>query len=120
MNLIASAHIVILYVCTCGITFSIFSIVASHSISEINLPPEHLTYYFNEFPEEAEKCLKDDNCLYKHHAQREGCWGYEYNCNSSKAYHVRPRCPGDHRGWVLTKEAQYDTFFTQADFGMYP
>lgn len=109
---------------TCRLFFNIFlffqlSFVTSFNINDINLPPDHLHYYFNEFPAVAETCLNDEKCEYKQYIGRKGCWGYEQGCNMSTSYHVRPRCPGDHRGWVKTKEAQYDTFYTQADFGTY-
>ncbi|XP_060801982.1 EGF domain-specific O-linked N-acetylglucosamine transferase [Amyelois transitella] len=82
-----------------------------------NLPPEHVSYYFNTFPSEAQSCIEDPECSFKASANLKTCWGYERRCNKSQSYHVRPRCPGDHRGWVKTKESQYSTFYTQADFG---
>lgn len=91
----------------------------SFDISNINLPPEHFPYFFNRFPSFAKSCSEDTRCRFKGFIGKEACWGYESNCNISRAYHVRPHCPGDHRGWVQTKEAQYDTFHTQADFGMF-
>lgn len=44
------------------------------------------------------------------------CWGYETNCEQNNSYAV-PSCPGDHKGWVRTKQDQINTFFTQGDFG---
>lgn len=44
------------------------------------------------------------------------CWGYEPHCTKEKAYSY-PECPGHHKGWVKSKEAQYETFYKQADFG---
>ncbi|KAJ0181813.1 hypothetical protein K1T71_002535 [Dendrolimus kikuchii] len=78
---------------------------------------EHVTYVFNAFPNIAKSCEKNEDCPYKHLVNIKSCWGYEPYCNKSESYHVKPDCPGDHRGWVKTKEAQYNTFFTQADFG---
>lgn len=44
------------------------------------------------------------------------CWGYEEDCEPENAFSI-PHCPGDHKGWVATKEAQIDTFYAQGDFG---
>ena len=49
-------------------------------------------------------------------ANKSACWGYEKNCEKNNSYSV-PSCPGDHKGWVRTKEDQINTFFTQGDFG---
>lgn len=89
----------------------------SIDLSDLNVPPEHVPYVFNAYRNLAKSCIENPKCPHKALADVKVCWGYELNCNKSKSYHVRPRCPGDHRGWVKTKEAQYDTFFTQADFG---
>lgn len=86
----------------------------SVSIEDLNIPPEHISYVLNLFPY-LEKSSKSS--LYKPLMHTKGCWGYESTCNKNNSYHVRPICPGDHRGWVKSKEAQYDTFYTQADFG---
>lgn len=91
--------------------------IYSSYLDHVNLPPEHIPYYFNAFGSVAKACLTDPECPFKNYAEREACWGYESECNQSQAYHVRPRCPGEHRGWVKSKEAQYSTFYTQADFG---
>ncbi|XP_031763839.2 EGF domain-specific O-linked N-acetylglucosamine transferase [Galleria mellonella] len=101
------------------IFFFIFSTncITSIDLKDINLPPEHIPYYFNTFPEVAKSCLNDPECPYKGLTNIKACWGYERLCNESSSYHVRPRCPGDHRGWVKSKEAQFATFYTQADFG---
>ncbi|XP_059048892.1 EGF domain-specific O-linked N-acetylglucosamine transferase [Achroia grisella] len=105
----------ILLFCTLFIIF--FVNTSSVNLEDINLPPEHIPYYFNTFPDIAKSCLNDPECPYKGLADVKACWGYERFCNETNSYHVRPRCPGDHRGWVKTKEAQFATFYTQADFG---
>lgn len=102
--------------------FSLYILISLNSITSIgigdlNVPPEHVTYVFNSFPSVAEACLSDPQCPYKELVESNRCWGYEHNCKRDVSYPVRPICPGDHRGWVKTKEAQYDTFYTQADFG---
>lgn len=44
------------------------------------------------------------------------CWGYEQGCKFQDSYSI-PSCPGDHKGWVKTKQDQLNTFYTQGDFG---
>ncbi|KAG6454034.1 EGF domain-specific O-linked N-acetylglucosamine transferase [Manduca sexta] len=89
----------------------------SIDIKDINIPVEHIPYVFNAFPNIAKACILDPECQYKTLTETKACWGYENECDIKDSYHIRPICPGDHRGWVKTKEAQYDTFYTQADFG---
>ncbi|CAK1549869.1 unnamed protein product [Leptosia nina] len=77
-----------------------------------------MPYFLHSFPAFADFCSKDQNCKFKSSLNKRVCWGYELSdCYKNISYHVRPRCPGDHKGWVKTKQAQYDTFYTQADFG---
>ncbi|KAJ8726317.1 hypothetical protein PYW07_001015 [Mythimna separata] len=97
--------------------FILFNSINSIGLNDLNVPPEHVTYVFNAFPSVADACLSDPHCMYKDLAGIKGCWGYEYECVKNISYPVQPVCPGDHRGWVKTKQAQYDTFYTQADFG---
>lgn len=92
---------------------SIYSI----DLGNLNVPPEHVPYVFNAFPSVADSCLLNSQCPYRELTGVKACWGYEHKCDKNVSYHVRPTCPGDHRGWVKTKEAQYQTFYTQADFG---
>ncbi|XP_047545197.1 EGF domain-specific O-linked N-acetylglucosamine transferase [Vanessa atalanta] len=91
--------------------------INSLNLEDINIPPEHFPYFFNTFTEVAKVCADKSDCRYRDLVDKKVCWGYETNCTKSNSYHVRPSCPGDHRGWVKTKEAQFDTFYTQADFG---
>jgi protein O-GlcNAc transferase len=37
----------------------------AYNFTEINLPEEHIPYYFNSYPEVAEKCKLDPTCSYK-------------------------------------------------------
>lgn len=86
------------------------------NFTKINLPKEHLPYYFRNFPKQAIKCSEYENCDFKQYLNKDVCWGYEYDCEWDKQY-LKPSCPGDHKGWVKTKKAQETTFHTQADFG---
>lgn len=95
----------------CGIEYNF-----AFNVTELNLPEEHIPFYFNNYPSEAVKCKTDSNCPYESALEQNVCWGYEPGCRLQKAYSV-PSCPGDHRGWVKTKQDQLNTFFTQGDFG---
>nr|XP_022914214.1 EGF domain-specific O-linked N-acetylglucosamine transferase isoform X1 [Onthophagus taurus] len=96
------------------LSFTPFSL--SFNYTEINLPDEHLQYYFSRYPKINEECDRDPNCPYKEFLATNKCWGYEYNCKRTNRY-SEPICLGDHKGWVKTKGDQIDTFYTQADFG---
>jgi protein O-GlcNAc transferase len=37
----------------------------AYNFTEINLPEEHISYYFNSYPDVAEKCKLDSTCPYK-------------------------------------------------------
>ncbi|XP_022184305.2 EGF domain-specific O-linked N-acetylglucosamine transferase isoform X2 [Nilaparvata lugens] len=88
----------------------------SFDFNSINLPREHLKYYFNTFTKIGEDCINDENCRFKKEVEKQGCWGYEMGCKEDTAY-SKPQCLGDHKGWVKTKADQINTFYTQADFG---
>ncbi|CAH0556852.1 unnamed protein product [Brassicogethes aeneus] len=101
---------------TVFILFNFIVQVLCDNYSSINLPEEHLQYYFKNFPQIARDCEKDENCPYKEHLNKNKCWGYEYGCPLENKYST-PSCPGDHKGWVNSKLDQVNTFYTQADFG---
>uniref|UniRef100_A0A8D8YSF6 EGF domain-specific O-linked N-acetylglucosamine transferase n=1 Tax=Cacopsylla melanoneura TaxID=428564 RepID=A0A8D8YSF6_9HEMI len=84
--------------------------------NDVNLHPEHWEYYFNYFPQLLEQCKQLPHCPFSSVTKTDRCWGYESDCTKENAYSY-PHCPGDHKGWVKTKQAQFETFYTQADFG---
>lgn len=90
--------------------------ICCDNFSAINLPENHLPYYFKNFPKIAKICEFDPQCPYRKYIKTDKCWGYEYDCKWEKQYSI-PACPGDHRGWVKSKFDQQNTFYTQADFG---
>ncbi|XP_033206078.2 EGF-domain O-GlcNAc transferase isoform X2 [Bombus vancouverensis nearcticus] len=95
----------------------VFAVTQTYSnYTEIDLPPDHIKYYFNSFPTVAEECRNNTACPYKDSLDTKACWGYEPNCKAENSFSV-PQCPGDHRGWVTTKKAQVETFYAQGDFG---
>lgn len=91
----------------------------SDLLIDIDLPENHLSQYFNNLPHFKDKILKSAGGVYKKFLESkkydtELCWGHEYDC--IKPLHIH-ECPGDHSGYVNSKEAQLDVFFAQADFG---
>ncbi|PSN54636.1 EGF domain-specific O-linked N-acetylglucosamine transferase [Blattella germanica] len=110
--------------CECFILIKVYLSLAivnlqwgfADNFTEINLPKEHIPYYFNSFPHIADKCRVDETCPYKDLLDKKSCWGYEAGCKSQDSYSV-PSCPGDHKGWVKTKQDQQKTFYSQGDFG---
>jgi EGF domain-specific O-GlcNAc transferase len=88
---------------------------------DIDLPENHLSQYFNKVPELAKKLKETSNGPYKDFLNsekydRDLCWGYEYDCKKPLLTH---KCPGNHTGYVQSKEAQLDVFYAQADFGKF-
>lgn len=90
-------------------------VVNTSLIDDINLPSDHLKFYFNNFPEIAELCKQDPACAFEKYVANK-CWGYEQGCRPERSF-SRPSCPGDHRGWVRSKLEQINTFYKQGDFG---
>jgi EGF domain-specific O-GlcNAc transferase len=93
--------------------------VNSDNYSYIDLPANHLPFYFNNFKQLAEKCKNDSQCGYQKilmdpEYKKNSCWGYEPSCKEENYYSV-PHCFGDHIGYVPTKEAQIQTFFAQGN-----
>lgn len=84
----------------------------------LNLPNEHMPYFFNSNPGLRKKCLKEELCPYKELADKNAtkCWGYEKNCEISNRLFL-PECPGSSNGWVTDKKEQIDIFWKQGDFG---
>nr|CAG4634660.1 EOG090X02IK [Alona affinis] len=77
-----------------------------------------MSRYLNAFQDEASKCrTSESSCsMFRGILDTGLCWGYEADCPEHLRY-SDPRCPGDHKGWVSSKEQQLKTFFDQADFG---
>ena len=95
------------------------SIDSDELLIDIDLPENHLSQYFNNLPEYAKKINETSNGPYKEFLSsekydRDICWGYEVNCKKPIYTH---KCPGNHSGYVKSKEAQLDVFYAQADFG---
>uniref|UniRef100_A0A182X0S2 EGF domain-specific O-linked N-acetylglucosamine transferase n=1 Tax=Anopheles quadriannulatus TaxID=34691 RepID=A0A182X0S2_ANOQN len=89
----------------------------------INLPKAHLPMYFKRFPALEKQCAEDETCPYRtviasqsYQNRKDGCWGYEEGCTERNRY-ANHSCPGSHIGYVKSKQAQLDTFYSQADFG---
>ncbi|XP_030555048.1 EGF domain-specific O-linked N-acetylglucosamine transferase [Drosophila novamexicana] len=84
-----------------------------HTLTLPNLPSDHLVRYLNTFPKLKRQLLSVNATT---RTESRACWGHERNC-SAEARFQTPHCPGDHTGWVQSKEAQVQTFYYQADFG---
>ncbi|XP_076362374.1 EGF-domain O-GlcNAc transferase isoform X3 [Tachypleus tridentatus] len=83
---------------------------------DVDLPPEHMAFYFNNNPLAAEACRKNEDCPYKKHLDKKVCWGYEEICTEENRY-FDPVCQDDSKGWVKSKKEQTEMFFNQGDFG---
>lgn len=86
---------------------------------DIDLPENHLAQYFNNLPGFAKKINESSNGPYKEFLSsekydKETCWGFELNCKKPVLIH---KCPGNHTGYVKSKDAQMEVFYAQADFG---
>lgn len=86
------------------------------NFTSINLPEEHLPYYFTNFPKEAERCQKDEGCPFKKHVGADKCWGYEYNCKKPTPY-FETSCNSHENNWLKSKEDALKIFYDQGDFG---
>lgn len=83
---------------------------------DLNLPPEHVPYYFSRFPSSSKECANDNWCPHKNLTRIRKCWGYEDFC-----YHyemdVIHECFADATSWKKTRQDQMEMFWTTADFG---
>ncbi|RXG69537.1 EGF domain-specific O-linked N-acetylglucosamine transferase [Armadillidium vulgare] len=85
--------------------------------SELKLPSNHISIYFNNNPSLKLKCKESQSCPYKNYLDDgTSCWGYENGCSKGNSY-SNFSCPGHHKGWVESKEEQLSTFYKQGDFG---
>ncbi|XP_069142595.1 EGF domain-specific O-linked N-acetylglucosamine transferase-like isoform X1 [Argopecten irradians] len=95
---------------------SVIIVDVSANWTSLNLPTEHIPYFFYNNPDIKQSCQEDPNCPYKAELTQEKCWGYEKVCPEQKRM-ANPSCPGNSRGWAQTKEEQLDLFWKGADFG---
>ncbi|KAL5276527.1 EOGT family protein [Megaselia abdita] len=82
-----------------------------------NLPKEHLSFYYNTFPDAKKHCLNDKKCVNRDFLKSdkydsEACWGFEEDCGKKNAFQ-RPECAKVFEGQNDPEE----TFYSQADFG---
>lgn len=104
----------------------IFFDLFSHNIfcinySYIDLPETHLPFYFNTFPNVANACKVDANCLHQkwlnvNDFDTNLCWGYEDNCRREDSF-LKPKCTSTNTNAGINTKQQMDTFYSQADFG---
>lgn len=87
--------------------------------NDLNLPEEHLPYFFTNNPDLKQRCLNDSKCPYKKLLQEQKTtpyWGYEANC-SQKEKIDNINCPSDSKGWTKDKFSQKEFFWNGGDFG---
>ncbi|XP_041350090.1 EGF domain-specific O-linked N-acetylglucosamine transferase-like [Gigantopelta aegis] len=97
------------------VTFDI-SVDCVRSWLDLNIPQEHVPYFFTNNPHLRRQCLADSSCPYKNIANVTKCWGYESGCHEKNRM-SSPQCPEDANGWVNTKKLQVEKFWNSADFG---
>ncbi|XP_042901667.1 EGF domain-specific O-linked N-acetylglucosamine transferase isoform X1 [Parasteatoda tepidariorum] len=97
---------------TCLITL----VISNSHILELNLPPEHIPYYFSNHPIESQNCANSDSCSHKGSLGLNKCWGYEKGCSESDRFST-PDCNQSSKGWAKSKKEQSEIFFHQGDFG---
>ncbi len=72
--------------------------------SKLNLPLNHMPYFFFSNRKLQKLCIEDEKCPFKEQANSTElkCWGYEPKCNfKSQGKLFLPECPGDSKGWVI-------------------
>jgi hypothetical protein len=77
--------------------------------SKINLPLNHMPYFFQSNENLRNRCLKDELCPFREQANATNCWGYEPNCQEKEVLFT-PECPGDSRGWVILTNSFIEYF----------
>ena len=60
----------------------------------LNLPDNHIPYYFYRNLKIKKNCAEDDQCPYKKHVNSTKCYGYEEKCKASIRVNMT-ECPGD-------------------------
>lgn len=73
------------------ILIAITTVTAATDYDFLDLPLNHLPYYFNTHVKVAEQCYVDDKCphadyLKKQKINVDKCWGYEPYCTRNNAY----------------------------------
>ncbi|XP_038596623.1 EGF domain-specific O-linked N-acetylglucosamine transferase [Tachyglossus aculeatus] len=88
-----------------------------YNYKSLNLPEEHIPYFFHSNRHIAMACKQDSHCPYKKHlAYLKSCWGYEKSCKSEFRFGY-PICNYVDVGWTDSIESAQEIFWRQADFG---
>ncbi|XP_064485257.1 EGF domain-specific O-linked N-acetylglucosamine transferase-like isoform X2 [Ornithodoros turicata] len=85
-------------------------------VYDVDLPEEHMACFFRNNPNARRQCERDANCPFRHLTNSTCCWGHEPNCSPKHRYYSGS-CPGNSKGWTVSKAAQLEKFFEQGDFG---
>ncbi len=90
--------------------------------TELNLPEEHIPYFFTNNPEIREQCRQDPKCPFHAFVDMKKCWGYEKQCLEEDRM-VNPTCtedPSRLKAWNTyypKAKSLKEIFWSQADFG---
>lgn len=113
--------LILICIISCVTCVLIDSLIVNNNelLYDIDLPTKHLSAYFNNLPDLAKRCKDSESCTYKEFLasnayNEKSCHGYEQSCHTPEYIH---KCPGNHSGYVKSKDAQLEVFFDQADFG---
>ncbi len=90
--------------------------------TELNIPDEHIPYFFTNNPELREQCRQDADCPFHALVGTKKCWGYEKKCSEEDRM-LNPTCNED--ASMLAAWSSYypnakslrEIFWSQADFG---
>uniref|UniRef100_A0A8D0H8C2 EGF domain-specific O-linked N-acetylglucosamine transferase n=1 Tax=Sphenodon punctatus TaxID=8508 RepID=A0A8D0H8C2_SPHPU len=92
-----------------------------HNYENVNLPEEHIPYFFHNNPHVAAACARDSRCrykvsilLFKYLKTIKSCWGYEKSCKPEFRFGY-PVCDYVETGCNI--ESAKQIFWKQADFG---
>ncbi|KAI3380333.1 hypothetical protein SNEBB_003303 [Seison nebaliae] len=96
---------------------NLFNLVFGHyDWKQINLPPNHLPYFFNNNPNLLEQCRSDQQCPFKKLLNTSNCWGYENDCKVQDRMFM-PECIGEVPTWFKDRQTQFTSFYDGGDFG---
>ncbi|CAF1062220.1 unnamed protein product [Didymodactylos carnosus] len=105
-----------------SLLLSLYTLIQSYNWTQLNLPTEHVPYFFYNNPLLRSTCINEGSVFCPYYEQAidnsTKCWGYESDCqmnNSNRSFLVQ--CPDDSRGWTTSKEKQIHEFWRQGDFG---
>ncbi len=76
------------------------TIFSAYNWEKLNLPDNHIPYYFFRNSKIKQMCANDDKCPFKHHVSNTKCLGYENKCKVSDRLNLN-ECPGDSKSKIF-------------------